>query len=525
MSSPAEKLTQSVESLTISLREFKSFTNTSQNRFSEHISQRLNQLIKKLQKKIQSSKTYLINESSQQLDLEAIWQAYLNNPNPSQDEILRMIQKGLSKRGLESNQEFKNFLERQNDNRAQAKLFRYLYKYLIKILLLAPNPFLDSFWINLTLNWAKSFNEPNQEQIDLLESFSRSAPELGLTKLINNEIDFLSNNFANDQVIEKQKVFDILKSRYFIEFNQSDAIYQMLLNKFFTPQFYLYKSNRVKPALDSLLETFCDLNFRNPDVYSRFSNIFDFIYSNPSNLYFDEKEAVIKFCKKYLGDPRIDHVNWAYLSDNFNSTYKKLSFWFKEQDFDLFFKFVFKNNPDPHGRQAFWKKYLDKIDDIRFFLGNNNDFREFQKLSEEKSSRFIALLNTAGSNAFILKFKIGIDNVDNVYVYDVTDSGNACYVYYDSVYSSLNQSNSSDAKQLLKFLKAVFEADIQKTDFNVRNYLVKPELTQLLTVSTKTIENYNWKINHMANWQTVLEENLGANFGIKIKKGFSDGYR
>jgi hypothetical protein len=525
MSSPAEKLTQSVESLTISLREFKSFTNTSQNRFSEHISQRLNQLIKKLQKKIQSSKTYLINESSQQLDLEAIWQAYLNNPNPSQDEILRVIQKGLSKRGLESNQEFKNFLERQDDRRAQAKLFRYLYKYLIKILLLAPNPFLDIFWINLALNWAKSFNEPNQEQIDLLESFSRSVPELGLTKLINNEIDFLSNNFANDQVIEKQKVFDILQSRYFIEFNQSDAIYQMLLNKFFTPQFYLYKSNRVKPALDSLLETFCDLNFRNSDVYSRFSNIFDFIYSNPSNLYFDEKEAVINFCKKYLGDPRIDQANWAYLSDNFNSTYKKLSFWFKEQDFDLFFKFVFKNNPDPHGRQAFWKKYLDKIDDIRFFLGTINEYNEFLKLSEETKSSFKPLFNSAGFNAFILKFKL---SAGSLYVYDVTATGYACYLYFvDNNNFIKTSSHVRKASKVSKFLSEVFDSESQIQEFNTRSALVQQEITEQISNKSKQPQGFNWRITHDANssWEKLLSTNLLKFFHIRPSKELSDGYR
>jgi hypothetical protein len=523
MSNQLEKLSNDFKSLTQSIKEFKSFSTVSKNRYIENLTQRLDPLIKKIQKKIQSPITYQITDSNKVLDLALAWQAYLNNPNPSQSEIRSMIQKGLNERGLESNQEFKNFLERQDDRRAQAKLFRNLYKYLIKVLALRKNPIINNFWIKLALQWQSSLKEPNKNQFDLLNSFLdlNSKP----ANFLYSELEVLTQAILSSETIEKQKVCEILQARYHLEFSPADEIYQMIMAKFFEKEFDKYKINRVELFLKRILDTFCELNFRNFDTYNNFNRLFEYIYNFAPSPYCDEKLIIINFCKKYLGDPRIDQANWAYLNENFNSTYKKLSFWFREQDFDLFFKFVFKNNPDPHGRQAFWKKYLDDIDDIRFFLGTINEYNEFLKLSEENKSSFKPLFNSAGFNAFILKFKL---RMGSLYVYDVTEKGNACYVYFvDNSNSIGTSSHVRIASKVSKFLSEVFNSESQIKEFNTKSALVQSDITEQISNKSKQPQGQNWKIVHDANsnWEKLLSTNLLKSFHIKQKKELSDGYR
>jgi hypothetical protein len=184
---------------------------------------------------------------------------------------------------------------------------------------------------------------------------------------------------------------------------------------------------------------------------------------------------------------------------------------------------VFKNEPDEHGRQDFWKKYLDGIDDIRFFLGSESEYNEFLKLSKENNSSFKPLINSAGKNAFILKFMV---QNGCVYIYDVTEKGNACYVYFDGEGSSLVESRSRDAKDVLDFLIEVFNPDSPHTKLDVKTSLVKPSLTQTISNTTVEVNNKNWKIIHSANWETLISQNLHEVFNIKNKyKGHSDGYR
>ena len=52
MSNQLEKLSNDFKSLTQSIKEFKSFSTVSKNRYIENLTQRLDPLIKKIQKKI-----------------------------------------------------------------------------------------------------------------------------------------------------------------------------------------------------------------------------------------------------------------------------------------------------------------------------------------------------------------------------------------------------------------------------------------------------------------------------------------
>jgi|GEM_PF-4773975 len=523
MTSTSEERKKAFETLEIAFKEFKDFANKSKNNFSDQVTFRFKPLIKRIRDKTHTQKTYLIPDSDTYLDLDLAWQAYLSKPAPTQSEIRNMIQKGLGSRGLENNSEFKKFLERQDDKRALAKLFRYLYKYVVKILTLSYNPVIDSFWIRLVIKWQECLKEPNSNQAELLESFKNHKHKSKPSMFIDTELEALAQGFSNSGQIDKQKISEALNTRYHLDFSPADEIYQMFLGRFFEQEFNAYKSNRVEPLLNQLLDTFCELSFRNDNSYGNFNKLFEFVYNFAPSPYCDEKQIIIKFCKKHLGDPRIDHDHWAYLKNKFRTTYNKLSFWFKEQDFDLFFKFVFKNQPDPHGRQDFWKRYLDGIDDIRFFLGTDSEYNEFLRLSQENNSSFKPLINSAGKNAFILKFVV---KNGCVYIYDVTEKGNACYVYFDGEGSSLTSSRSSDAKDVLDFLIEVFNPDSPHITLDAKTSLLKPSLTQTISNTTVEVNNKNWKINHMANWENLISQNLHEVFNIKNRyKGHSDGYR
>jgi hypothetical protein len=524
MNSPAEKIKKDFERLGDSLKEFKTFSKDSKEKFLYQVTERFKPLIKKIQEKTHTQKTYLIPDSDTFLDLDLAWQAYLSKPAPTQSEIRNMIQKGLGSRGLENNSEFKKFLERQDDKSAQAKLFRYLYKYLLKILILARNSVIDSFWIKLTQKWQACLKEPNNNQAELLKSFLNHQYKSKPANFINSELTMLEDWVRVGEQIEKQKILEILQFRYHLDFSPADEIYQMFLGRFFEQEFNAYKSNRLELRLNQLLETFCELSFRNDNTYGNFNRLFEFVYNFAPSSYCDEKQIIIKFCKKHLGDPRIDHDSWAYLKNKFRTTYNKLSFWFKEQDFDLFFKFVFKNQPDPHGRQKFWKNYLDGIEDIRFFLGENSEYNEFLRLSQENGSSFKPLINSAGFNAFILKFVV---KNGCVYIYDVTETGNACYVYFDGEGSSLTSSKSRDAKKVLNFLIEIFKPDSQEIVLDTKKYLVHTELTEQISMKSKQPKDCNWRIAHdsSSNWEKHLSSNLTKFFHIKARKELSDGYR
>lgn len=122
------------------------------------------------------------------------------------------------------------------------------------------------------------------------------------------------------------------------------------------------------------------------------------------------------------GNPQYDSsAGW----NNVNADTKRMVIqWFVREDLEAFFK-LFSATADVN-RFNYWIKFIDKISFSQIFLGpgalqsqhpQHKKFREFNK------GRLKELMgSTASNNAFLLK-------IDNIYVVDFSDKGNACYAY------------------------------------------------------------------------------------------------
>ena len=112
---------------------------------------------------------------------------------------------------------------------------------------------------------------------------------------------------------------------------------------------------------------------------------------------------------------------------NVNADTKKMVIqWFVRADLEAFFR-LFSHTADAK-RFDYWIKFIDNISFSQIFLGSAAlQSRQFERRTfiERNQSRLKNLVgSTATNNAFLLK-------IDNIYIVDFSDTGNACYGYFE----------------------------------------------------------------------------------------------
>ena len=111
--------------------------------------------------------------------------------------------------------------------------------------------------------------------------------------------------------------------------------------------------------------------------------------------------------------------------NNVNADTKKMVIqWFVRADLEAFFK-LFSRTADVN-RFNYWIKFIDQISFSQIFLGpealysQRHEHMSFRHLNRGRLKELIG--STPSNNAFLLK-------IDNVYVIDFSDTGNACFLF------------------------------------------------------------------------------------------------
>ena len=110
--------------------------------------------------------------------------------------------------------------------------------------------------------------------------------------------------------------------------------------------------------------------------------------------------------------------------NNVNTDTKKMVIqWFVRADLEAFFR-LFSRTADVD-RFNYWIKFIDKISVSQIFLGpaatksTQAEHRKFREINRGRLKRLSG--STQTNNAFMLK-------IENIYVFDFSDIGNACYI-------------------------------------------------------------------------------------------------
>lgn len=133
-------------------------------------------------------------------------------------------------------------------------------------------------------------------------------------------------------------------------------------------------------------------------------------------------EALKSVCLTQWGSPQFESsAGWRNVSVD---TKKMVIQWFVRADLEAFFR-LFSHTADAK-RFDYWIKFIDNISFSQIFLGSaalqSRQF-EHKKFIELNKGRLKNLVgSTVTNNAFLLK-------IDNVYIVDFSDTGNACYGY------------------------------------------------------------------------------------------------
>ena len=132
-------------------------------------------------------------------------------------------------------------------------------------------------------------------------------------------------------------------------------------------------------------------------------------------------EVLKQLALQQWGNPQYDSsAGW----NNVNFDTKQMVIqWFVRADLEAFFN-LFSRTADVN-RFNYWIKFIDKISFSQIFLGStalNSRQPEQQKFIKQNRSRLKELMgSTSTNNAFMLK-------IDNVFVIDFSDTGNACFI-------------------------------------------------------------------------------------------------
>jgi hypothetical protein len=144
----------------------------------------------------------------------------------------------------------------------------------------------------------------------------------------------------------------------------------------------------------------------------------------PSRENTDLIEAIIHLVRSdpRFGDPRHlhNHNNWIGMDD----ASRRIQEWLSAADITFFFETVLPKGKDPHGRKAFWLRYVGcRGLRSRPLLSNSDKFRLREVLWKKgaKGSDFGRLLDE-DTSAFILDF-------GPIVAVEFSAVGNACYLY------------------------------------------------------------------------------------------------
>lgn len=176
------------------------------------------------------------------------------------------------------------------------------------------------------------------------------------------------------------------------------------------------------------------------------------------------------------GNPQYDSsAGW----NNVNIQTKRMVIqWFVRADLEAFFR-LFSDSADTN-RFNYWIKFINKISFSQIFLGPTAhkslqpQHKEFRKLNKGRLKELVG--STQSNNAFLLK-------IDNIYVVDFSDTGNACYSYKELPYKHI--------------IPRVHISDLK----NKNTVLFRSEWGEQVALS------------HAGNWQARFDEKL-AELGI-----------
>ena len=133
-------------------------------------------------------------------------------------------------------------------------------------------------------------------------------------------------------------------------------------------------------------------------------------------------EALKHLALNQWGNPQYESsAGWSNVNAN---TKQMVIQWFVRADLEAFFK-LFSASADIN-RFNYWIKFIDKISFSQIFLGpsalqsQQTQHKKFRELNRGRLKELMG--STASNNAFLLK-------IENVYIVDFSDTGNACYAY------------------------------------------------------------------------------------------------
>jgi hypothetical protein len=131
---------------------------------------------------------------------------------------------------------------------------------------------------------------------------------------------------------------------------------------------------------------------------------------------------------EHFGDPRkpANRNNWALVPDDARRRFMQ---WLAKEDLRFFFEAVMANTPDPHGRQAFWSRYLDSdrlVDSCVALSTADMDFLRSRGLLKRDQAYSRAVGAQDSVSAFLLRFRTSTGDVIAI---EFSQAGNAAYFH------------------------------------------------------------------------------------------------
>ncbi|MBU6195975.1 MAG: hypothetical protein KGO93_00225 [Cyanobacteria bacterium REEB446] len=459
------KIKESLSKLLDASNEYSHFSSEFFNHHNTYVIKHFNPLITRLRKlKTKSLNTISLTKIG---DLKTEWGKYLKNPDDIKIKKT-IVRLGLSMSGLEDELEFRNLIKRQEPQRI---LLRWLNDYIWRFQILNEDyEFKDDFWLELLEDWFFQLSNSKIQINNLFEKHSLLLDFETYRKEKSEQVYFqaeaekifilLENQSINDENLS-ESILEIASNKFYVKFFPNDSFIDHLLSKYFHYLLEKYLANRSNFDLfKNILHAFTHLRSRKG--CERFIKLFKTIEWNINER---EKSEIKSFTKNKLGDPRINKSEWQILQESDEGVYKKIRYWFNEQDFNLFFEFAFKDSPDKHGRKECWQRYLYYADDFRIFLPDRYKINQFKKLTEKKDiDLFIEpILNHSSLTSFVLK-------IDQILIFETVDTGTAAYVY--NINSIKNKpSLSENEKILLRFYDTYFGKNIS-VPIRLRDYFI-----------------------------------------------------
>jgi EH_Signature domain len=122
-----------------------------------------------------------------------------------------------------------------------------------------------------------------------------------------------------------------------------------------------------------------------------------------------------------LGDPRLPRnmKNWLRMQE----ARQRFLQWLSRADINFFFEHVLPSGTDPHGRKAFWLRYVSRVLMSRPLLNRDDEVRlRVTMQSRQEQMGHFGYVRGRESSAFLLDF-------GPVVVVEFSRVGNACYLY------------------------------------------------------------------------------------------------